>query len=218
MSGGVYTPPRVNQVDVVRPDPTVLNQLRSVSGLAASVSDLLDARGLQTMTTTSLARPLQRGVVVAGPVITLRYLPERYSVGHLVASGRTGRMGHTALFQHAEPGDIAVIDGSGNTDASLLGGQAAELAKTRGVAGCLISGAVRDVDEIRGHSLPVWSVGRTPKTAQRRLEAVEVNGWVNFCAVQVRPGDIAVADDSGVCFIPSEEFNEIAREILRSGA
>jgi regulator of RNase E activity RraA len=211
---GSYLPPTVNAVDVTRPDPDLLRQLATVSGLSSAVSDLLDARGLQLAVPASAAPPLQSNVTIAGPVITLRYLPERSSVGWLAAERQPGRMAHNRLFELAQPGDVAVIDGSGSVGSSLLGGQAAGTAKRAGLAGCLVGGAARDVDEIRAHDLPVWSVTRTPMTSQRRLEAIEINGRVSFCGVQVRPGDIAVADDSGICFIPNELFAEIAAAIL----
>ena len=52
----------------------------------------------------------------------------------------------------------------------------------------------------------VWSTGRTPITGRQRVEAVEINGTVSLCGVQVRPGDLIVADDTGVCVIPQEHI------------
>jgi regulator of RNase E activity RraA len=160
------------------------------------VSDELDARGLRGAVPATQAPPLLDARVV-GPALTLRYLPERLWPGRLAAEGSSGRLGNQALAA-----------------ASLLGGVAAAEALRAGVVAALVDGAVRDVDEIVAAGLPTWAVARTPVTGRRRMEAVELNGWVAFRGAQVRPGDLVVADSSGICFVPPEVFGEIAAAVL----
>jgi regulator of RNase E activity RraA len=48
------------------------------------------------------------------------------------------------------------------------------------------------------------------------METVEVNGVVEICGVQVRPGDLVCADEAGVAFVPREraaDVLQIARQI-----
>jgi len=209
-----YDPPLVHEAVRPRLDPGPIARLVGLSGLAAAVSDELDARGLRGAVPARLAPPLIPNVRIIGPVLTLRYLPERYTVARLIAEDTPGRLGNAALSQVARPGDVAVIEGRGGGEVSLLGGVAAKKAQAVGIIAVLVDGAVRDVDEIVPMGLPVWASARTPITGGRRMEAVELNGWVSFCGIQVRPGDVAVADDSGICFVPLEEFPGIVETVL----
>jgi regulator of RNase E activity RraA len=195
-------------------DPAVLAALLEVSGLASAFSDELDARGLRGAVPASVVPPLVAGSRVVGPALTLRYLPERSTAAQLAASGSTGHLGNAALASTARKGQVAVIDGGGVTEVSLLGGLAAAEALASGIVAALVDGAVRDLDEIVAAGLPVWASARTPASGRRRMEAVELNGWIGFGGVQVRPGDVAVADDSGICFVPPERFAEVAAAVL----
>ena len=51
---------------------------------------------------------------------------------------------------------------------------------------------------------PVFSCGVTPMTGKYRMECAEVNGPVSLCGCLVMPGDLIVADGSGVCIVPNE--------------
>lgn len=77
-----------------------------------------------------------------------------------------------------------------------------------------MAGAVRDVDEIRASGLAVWTRAVTPITGSGRIEAVAVNTPIVAGSVQVLPGDVVVADESGVCFIPTERFTEVCHLLL----
>lgn len=193
-----------------------MTALLQVRGLTSAVSDELDARGLRGAVPASLVPPLLPGMRVVGPALTLRYLPERFTAGRLRAEQSSGRLGNPALAAAARRGDVLVINGGDACEASLFGGLAAREASAAGVTAVLVDGAVRDVDELVAAGLGVWASARTPLTGRRRMEAVELNGWVAFRGVQVRPGDMVAADDSGICFVPPEAFPEIARAVLHS--
>ena len=49
----------------------------------------------------------------------------------------------------------------------------------------------------------------SPVTGKWRIETVEINGSVQIGEVRVEPGDLVVADDSGVCFIPRDYILEV---------
>jgi hypothetical protein len=62
-----------------------------------------------------------------------------------------------------------------------------------------LNGAVRDVNAICRLDYPVWRRGQTPISGKHRMGAIEINGPVMLHSVVVNPGDLIVADDSGVC-------------------
>lgn len=99
---------------------------------------------------------------------------------------------------------------------SNMGGQSATVARRQGFIGAVVDGTVRDPEQYRGMGWPVWCKGYTPITGKWRMQTVEINGTVQVCGVQVRPGDLVCADEAGVCFVPREhaaEVLEAARKI-----
>ena len=81
-------------------------------------------------------------------------------------------------YHLAEAGDVAVADFGGNLDVSNMGGQSCTVASSRGLAGAIVNGAVRDVNAIRRLDYPVWCCGKTPISGKHRMEAIEMNGPV----------------------------------------
>jgi 4-hydroxy-4-methyl-2-oxoglutarate aldolase len=65
---------------------------------------------------------------------------------------------------------------------------------------------VRDIPHSRSVGYPIWASEITPVTGKWRLETVEINGTVMIGDVRVQAGDLVVADDTGVCFIPREQI------------
>jgi regulator of RNase E activity RraA len=115
-------------------------------------------------------------------------------------------------------GDVAVFDNGARADVSVIGGLSATWAKRVGIAACIVDGGVRDVGTIRRLHHPVWSRGRTPITGRHRLEAVEINGTVRIGNVQVRPGDLVAADETGVCVIPRSHIQLVLERCLSGEA
>ncbi|HET7629385.1 MAG TPA: RraA family protein [Bacillales bacterium] len=204
---GTYEPPVVHPM-AKRPDPTRFAPLRNIPGLSATVSDVLDELGYRLAVPAAKVPPLTRGNCIVGPAVTLRYLPERKA--H--QEGR--RLAHQFVFSHSAQGDVIVIEGDRDAQYSVLGGLAASHAKKAKLAGILVDGAIRDVDQIIAMKLPVWSRGISCMTGQGRLEGFSVNQPISFCGVQVCPGDFVIADDSGICFVPIELADVVRRRVL----
>ena len=194
----------------------MLRALCARTGVTSAVSDELDRRGLVLTIPGSLLAPLRPGRTIGGRTVTLRYLPARTTALQAIADG-SALMAHRILFDLAGEGDVALIVGPLGAPASLMGGEAAIAAQRAGVAACLLAGDVRDVDEILATGLPVWCGGRTPATGRYRIEAAEINGPVEVAGIQVRAGDVAIADDTGVAFIPGDLFPDIARAVIGGG-
>lgn len=162
----------------------------------ATVSDALDALGLAGGCTG--LRPLAPGSRIAGPALTLRYLP----------TGTSG--GTVGEFLHlAKPGDVVVIDNAGRTDCTVWGGILSTLAHEAGLAGTVIYGVSRDVDTTVAVGYPLFSLGPHMITGKGRVSLEQINGPVALGTVRVEAGDIVVADDTGVVIVPAARLDEV---------
>lgn len=114
-------------------------------------------------------------------------------------------MMHAAIYR-AQPGDIIVCH-AGGTAAAVAGGNVCAVAKQRGIAGFIIDGNIRDVDEIREMGLPVYARGLFPKPGSKKAhvpaDSVTVGG------VEVKHGDIVMADEDGIVVVSANEAEEI---------
>jgi 4-hydroxy-4-methyl-2-oxoglutarate aldolase len=91
-------------------------------------------------------------------------------------------------------------------------------AKMKGVSGVVVDGAARDIDACREFGFPVYARAVVPITARGRIMEEAFNVMIRLGDVQVRPGDIIVADVNGVIVIPVEKLDEVvtaAEEILK---
>src|SRR5206468_5450761 len=73
----------------------------------------------------------------------------------------------------------------------------------------IVQGGIRDIAHSRTVGYPIWANDITPVTGKWRIEAAEINGPIQIGDVQVAPGDMVVADDTGVCFIPRDFILEV---------
>jgi 4-hydroxy-4-methyl-2-oxoglutarate aldolase len=124
----------------------------------------------------------------------------------LCASGDNS-MVHAAVA-HANPGDILVLTSVEPAPIALIGELLATQAQVRGVAGILVDGAARDVDELRAIGLPIWTRFVRAQGATKgevgKLEAPVVIG-----GSEVRPGDVVVMDCDGAMALPLERVDEV---------
>jgi 3-hexulose-6-phosphate synthase / 6-phospho-3-hexuloisomerase len=122
------------------------------------------------------------------------------------------KVGH--IIDAAGPGDILVIDNGGHC-VSTFGGLATLAAKTKGIAGLVADGGVRDREEMVEHQFPVFARHVTPLTGRTRLALAAINEPVGCGGVRVRPGDVIVADGSGVMCIPADVAERVAELATR---
>src|SRR5918994_656183 len=72
-----------------------------------------------------------------------------------------------------------------------------------------VDGAVRDIDHSRNIGYPVWCSSVSPVTGKWRIQTVAINRPVSICGVRASPGDLVIADEVGVCFVPFERAAEV---------
>jgi regulator of RNase E activity RraA len=115
----------------------------------------------------------------------------------------------TAAIEAATPGDIIVVEQSTGLDAASWGGNLALGAKMRGVAGVIVEGPARDIDDCRKLEFPVFARSHTARTARGRIVEVATGEPIQVGDVTVTPGDYVVADGSAVVVISQHEIARV---------
>ena len=167
-----------------------------------AVADGMDRLGLTGATYG--VRPMWPCPKIVGRAVTMKIKP----VGLDKPKQHLG----TLPIDAAQPGDVIVIDNGGRPDTSCWGGLLALAAKTKGISGVVIDGACRDIDESRELGFPVYARGAVPMTARGRIMQQSYNQEIEFAGVQVHPGDLLIADGSGVVVIPRSREEDVVRE------
>lgn len=174
---------------------------------SCAVSDALDKLGLKgSVTGIHRFTTEQR---IAGRVLTVKLdLAEgRSNTRHLC----------TTAIDSAQPGEIIVVEQRTGTDAASWGGNLALGAKMRKVAGVIVEGPARDIDDCRRLDFPVFARTHTSRTARGRIVETATNEPITVGDVEVVPGDYVVADGSGVVFVAQGEIGRVldtAEEIM----
>lgn len=109
----------------------------------------------------------------------------------------------------AGEGDVIVIKCSGDT-AAIWGELATRSCLNRKIAGVIIDGAVRDVDDIRALGFPLFARKEVPNAGEPKGFG-EINVRIFCGGIEVNPGDWILADDNGVMVIPKQRAYEIAK-------
>jgi len=112
----------------------------------------------------------------------------------------------------AVAGDVIVIY-NGSPHVAPWGELATLSCINKRVAGVVIDGAVRDVEEIRKINFPVFATSIVPNAGEPKGFG-EINAQIQCGGQTVNPGDFIVGDDNGVVVIPRERSYEIARRAV----
>lgn len=125
---------------------------------------------------------------LVGPALTVRTAPGDNLVVHKAAD-------------LAKPGDVLVVDAGGHVDRAIVGELLCLYAKSRGVAGIVIDGAVRDVRELNTLGLPVFARGVSHLGPYKNGPG-ELRGTINLGGAAVSQGDLIVGDEDGIVVLP----------------
>lgn len=134
-------------------------------------------------------------LAMCGPALTVRIRPGDNLMIHLA-------------IMMAEPGDVLVIDGGGDTSTAVIGGLMRTSAIARKLGGIVLDGALRDVAEWAEGGMPAWAMGHVHRGPSKDGPG-EVNIPVACAGMAVNPGDLMLGDADGVICIPAADAGAI---------
>lgn len=167
---------------------------RAAQLATSTLANALDDAGLHDQVLKTL-KAVSPGMKFTGSAMTVREITADYGT-FTSAEFRVG-----AIIDAAQSGDVVVID-MGGAKCSTWGGMASLAAKEKGICGLLVDGGVRDLEEMIEFGFPVFARHLVPTTGRTRLKVEAINEPVTVDGVTVGPGDLIVADGTGVVCLP----------------
>jgi regulator of RNase E activity RraA len=183
--------------DIRRPPVDLVDGFKDLA--TSTIANALDDLGIDGVLPE--IKCVAPGLRCVGPAVTVRettgakgtYPPEDFRIGHMIEA--------------AAAGDVIVVDNAGHR-VSTWGGMASYAASLKGIAGLVVDGAVRDLEEIVEFRFPIFARHLTPTTGKTRLRVEAINVAVRVDGVGVRPGDIIVGDGTGLVRVPADKARE----------
>lgn len=202
---------RAEGVDTTLVTSEHLDALRSVS--TATLATQMFAHGLRNQALTGLRLQSSGNERMVGPAYTLRNIPAREDLDQLEVFRDYDHPQRFAI-ESCPQGHVLVIDSRGDGRAASAGHILMTRLQTRGGAGCVTDGTMRDSPAIAGLSMPVFGTGASPTTNLALHHAVDVQVPIGCAGVAIYPGDVIVGDGDGVVCVPRELVPLIAEPAL----
>jgi len=156
----------------------------------------------------------QPGKRIVGRALTIRFLPSRPDLDQaartLAKESDRDRRFYIRAGEEAREHDVVVVDLGGADGANFFGDVTALGIAMRGAAGVLIDGGTRDLAELRGPEfagMPVFA--RFFNVQPATWVGTDWNVPIRVGSATVVPGDIVVADEGGVLFIPPQLVEQV---------
>ena len=159
-----------------------------------NISDAMHKMGAMTD-----IRPVKLGFRMAGQALTVRTIDGDWAKP-------------VEAIDKAKPGEVIVIDVNGGKTA-IWGELATHSAKQKKLAGVVIDGAIRDLDDIIKINFPVFSRHIAPNAGEPKGLG-EIGAEISCGGQKIRSGDWIIGDDSGAVVVPQEIAQEIANRAL----
>jgi regulator of RNase E activity RraA len=174
---------RIGPLNYPRVDAALCERARALptTNVADCMSRLYVVRGLRPMGIPSEVR-------MAGPAFTVR-------------TGPADNLFVNKAMDVAQQGDIIVVDCCGGRSHAFVGEIMARYAQSRGVAGLVVDGPVRDSAELSDLRLPIFAAG-VSTTGPWRNGPGELAYPICCGGVPVMPGDLVIGDADGVVVVP----------------
>ena len=158
----------------------------------------------------NIADCMNRTACVDSSIFPMNGAPLLGSAFTVKATGGDNLMFHKAL-DLAQPGDVIVIAGGGAPDRAYSGEIMVQYAISRGLAGFIVDGCMRDRDAIAQLDFPVYCKGISPNGPFKNGPG-EIGYPVSFAGQVIFPGDILVGDGDGIVVIRPGEAAAISQE------
>jgi len=165
------------------------------------LSDAVDALGLPPAVTGLLQA--SAGKPIAGRAVTVKLV-----AGNAPPSAKPRHLCTTAV-EAAGPDHIIAIEQRTGIDAAAWGGILARAAQVRGIAGTVIDGPARDIEESNRIGYTVYARTQTCRTARGRIYEAECQTPIAFGDLTLHPGDYIAVDRSGCVVIPAASIEDV---------
>ena len=177
------------------PDPEIMAQFKSIP--ASNTADVMGRSCAMNPRIKLVSQPKDQMMV--GPAYTVK--------------GRAGdNLALHAALNLCQEGDVLVVSNEEDDTRALMGEvMMAYLKYTKKIAGIVLDGPIRDIDEIGHWDFPVYCTGTTPGGPYKEGPG-EINVPISCGGVSVNPGDIILADPDGVIVIPRKDAPVILEE------
>ncbi len=142
--------------------------------------------------------PMKR---VAGTAVTLRIPHADSTLLHY-------------LTAHVRPGDVVMIDRSGDMKHACWGGVITHVMKAAGVKAGVIDGPATDFSEIVKVDMPIWCRGPSPITTKILGVEGQLNVPISVGGQTVNPGDAVLCDESGVIVLDPQRARAVAQTAI----
>lgn len=177
------------------PDKDVMMQFKTIP--ASNTCDVMGRNAAMNPRIRLVSSP--KAQMMVGPALTVKC-----RAGDNLAL-------HAALNMASE-GDVLVVSNEEDNTRSLMGEvMMAFLRYDRKVAGIILDGPIRDIDEIGTWDFPVYATGTTPGGPYKEGPG-EVNVPISCGGISVNPGDIILADPDGIIVIPRKDAARILED------
>ena len=173
----------------VKADAALIERFRRLP--VANISDVM----MRLTAGGPRLRPMHAGSPMAGCAITVKTRPGDNLFVH-------------KAIDLAQAGDVIVVDAGGDLTNAIIGELMCGYAASRGIAGMVINGAIRDADILSKSDFQVYAAGVTHRGPYKDGPG-QINVPVSLDGMVVRPGDIIVGDGDGVLCIPLEQAEAI---------
>jgi regulator of RNase E activity RraA len=165
------------------------------------LSDAVDALGLKPAVTGLFQ--VSAGKPIAGRAVTVKLI-----AGNAPPSDHPRHL-CTSAVEAAGPDDIIAIEQRSGLDAAAWGGILARAAQVRGIAGTIIDGPARDIEESNRIGYSVYARTMTCRTARGRIHEAECQTPISFGDLTLHPGDYVAIDRSGCVVIPAASIDDV---------
>lgn len=167
------------------PDPEIMAQFKTIP--ASNTADVMNRSCAMNPRIHLVSSPKEQMMV--GPAYTVK-----------CRAGDNLTL-HAALNLCGE-GDVLVVSNEEDETRALMGEvMMAYLRYTKKIAGIILDGPIRDIDEIGKWDFPVYCTGTTPGGPYKEGPG-EINVPISCGGISVNPGDIILADPDGIIVIP----------------
>lgn len=166
---------------------------------ACAVSDALDRLHLEGA--VSGIAPFSVARRIAGRVRTVGLGP--------AGTAPSPRHLCTAAIEAGQHGDVIVVEQRTGIEAAGWGGILSTGAAAKGLAGVIVEGPARDLDEAVELDFPVYARSATTRTARGRIAEISSGMPITVGTVKVTDGDFVIADRSGIVFIKLRDVKRV---------